>query len=251
VDIQDQKSQHPFRPYQERRANPRLHVIADIDVWSVVSDGSDERKNIMAGKLLDISKGGGRIEIGDFDGEKGDLIGITLPLVGDRILSVVGEVCWIIGVPTGKSLGMRFVLLSGRQTKTINKVIEILSSVPGGGSRKHARIAARMAATYGSPVELKVILENISKGGMATTIPATDAKDVPELNEIVNFAIQTGIPGDDPLMMSARVVRRGAIKIEQSDFIRLHLKFQKLDAKMRSRVDQLLKSLVSSGARAE
>jgi hypothetical protein len=251
VNVQDQKSQDPLISHDERRAHPRLIVMADIDVWSVVSDGTDERRSLMAGKLLDLSEGGGRIEIADFDGDKGDLVGISLPLVGDRILSVVGEVCWIIGVPAGKRMGMHFVLLNKRQTKTINKVIEILSSVPGGGSRKHARVAARMAASYGSPVELKAVLEDISKGGMATTIPATDAKDMPELNEIVNFAIQTGEPGGDPLVLSARVVRREAIRIGQGDFTRLHLEFEKLDAETRARVDLLLKSLVGSGTSAE
>ena len=251
MNIQDQQSQDPFVGYEERRAQPRLRVSADIDVWSVVSDGSDERKNIMPGKLLEISQGGGRIEIANFDGEKGDMLGITLPLVGDRVLSVVGEVCWIIGVPVGKSMGMHFVLLNKRQTKTINKVIEILSSVPGGDSRKHARVAARMAATYGSPVKLKAILEDISKGGMAMTIPATDAKAVPELNEIVNFAIQTREPDDDPLMLSARVVRSEAIRTGQGDVTRLHLKFGKLDAESRARVDLLLKSLMGSGTSVE
>ena len=163
----------------------------------------------------------------------------------------MGEVCWIIGVPAGKSMGMRFVFLNKRQSKTISKVIEILSSTPGGGSRKHARVATRKAVTYGSPVELKAVLEDISKGGMATTIPATDAKDGPELNQIVNFAIRTGEPGDDPLILSARVVRREAIGPEQGNFIRLHLEFEKLDAENRTHVDLLLKSLLISGTTAK
>jgi hypothetical protein len=52
-------------------------------------------------------------------------------------------------------------------------------------------------------------------------------------------------------MLSARVVRREAIRIGQGDFTRLHLEFEKLDAETRARVDLLLKSLVGSGTSAE
>src|SRR5207248_8906370 len=106
--------------------------------------------------------------------------------------------------------------------------------------RKEPRVARRMDIRFGQLGELRAILEDISRGGLAMTVGEPLA-----LYEDLEITVpDTG--GDQLLILRAKVVHQRAVDVGDETVYRVGLEFGQLRTETRRCVEDLLKTVVES-----
>ena len=122
----------------------------------------------------------------------------------------------------------------------LNDLIEVLLSTSGGGQRTSPRISRRMDIRYGHLGELRAILEDISRGGLAMTV----ADPLVLYEELEVTVPDTG--GEQLLILRARVVHQRAVEHDGEMVYRVGLEFANLRIETRRCLDGILKTVLES-----
>ena len=189
---------------EENRVHARIHVSTKIEVAS--PDGNVEAE------LKDLSKGGARFAAPTPVGRVGETIELFLPsLDGEDITVMARDHPPRAEGPTAHTVAVRFDAVEPAMRQPLNDLIEVLLTATGGGQRASPRVARRMDIRFGQLGELRAILEDISRGGLAMTV----AEPLVLYEEIDVTVPDTG--GDQLLILRARVVHQRAVRGRRRD----------------------------------
>jgi c-di-GMP-binding flagellar brake protein YcgR len=217
---------------EENRVHARIHVSTTIEVAS--PDGNIEAQ------LRDLSKGGARFVVPRAVGRVGETIEVFLPSLGGEEITVMAEVIRAQEGPDGHTVAVRFDAVDPQMRQPLNDLIEVLLTATGGGHRASPRVAKRMDIRYGQLGELRAILDDISRGGLAMTVA-----DPLVLYEDLEVTVpDTG--GDQLLILRARVVHQRAVEVEGEMVYRVGLEFGTMRTETRRCLNDLLKTVLES-----
>ena len=217
---------------EENRVHARIHVSTTITVAS--PDGNIEAT------LRDLSKGGARFLSPRAVGRVGETIELFLPsLMGEDII-VMAEVIRSTEGTDGVTVAVRFDAVDPAMRQPLNDLIEVLLTATGGGHRSSPRVSKRMDIRYGQLGELRAILEDISRGGLAMTV----AEPLALYEDLEVTVPDTG--GDQLLILRARVVHQRAVELEGEMVYRVGLEFSNMRTETRRCLDDLLKTVLES-----
>src|SRR6516164_1631964 len=180
----------------ESRVHARIHVSTTIEV-------ATPQGNVEA-TLRDLSKGGARFLAPRAVGLVGETIELFLPSLGGDDIAVMAEIIRSQEGTDGHTVAVRFDAVDPPMRQPLNDLIEVLLTATGGGTRKEPRIARRMDIRFGQLGELRAILEDISRGGLAMTVAEPLA-----LYEELEITVPDTI-GDQLLILRAKVVHQRA-----------------------------------------
>lgn len=217
---------------EEQRVHARIHVSTSITV--AATDGNVEAQ------LRDLSKGGARFVCARAVGRVGETIELFLPsLTGDEI-TVMAEIIRSTEGGDGHTVAVRFDAVDPAMRQPLNDLIEVLLTATGGGQRSSPRVARRMDIRYGQLGELRAILEDISRGGLAMTVA-----DALVLYEDIEVTVPD-TAGDQLLILRARVVHQRAVEIDGEQVYRVGLEFGQMRTEARRCLNDLLKTVLES-----
>jgi c-di-GMP-binding flagellar brake protein YcgR len=217
---------------EENRVHARIHVSTTI---TVASPGG----NIEA-TLRDVSKGGARFVTPMPVGRVGETIELFLPSLMGEDITVMAEVIRSTEGPDGHTVAVRFDAVDPAMRQPLNDLIEVLLTATGGGQRTSPRVSKRMDIRFGQLGELRAILEDISRGGLAMTVAAPLV-----LYEDLEVTVPDTI-GEQLLIVRARVVHQRAIEVDGETVYRVGLEFSNLRTETRRCLNDLLKTVVES-----
>jgi c-di-GMP-binding flagellar brake protein YcgR len=217
---------------EENRVHARIHVSTTIEV--ATSDGNIEAQ------LRDLSKGGARFVVPRTVGRVGDTIELFLPSLSGEEITVMAEVIRATEASDGHTYAVRFDVVDPAMRQPLNDLIEVLLTATGGGQRAAPRVSKRMDIRYGPLGELRAILEDISRGGLAMTV----AEPLVLYEELEVTVPDTG--GDQLLILHARVVHQRAVEHEGETVYRVGLEFTTMRTETRRCLSDLLKTVVES-----
>ncbi len=146
----------------DQRVHARIHISTSIEVAS--ASGTREAQ------LRDLSKGGARFVTAAPVGPVGDTVELFLPSLGGDDIAVVAEIIRADDGPEGHTVAVRFETVAPEMRQPLHDLIEVLLTATGGGARAAPRVARRMDIRYGQLGELRAILEDMSRGGLAMTV---------------------------------------------------------------------------------
>ena len=217
---------------EENRVHARIHVSTTI---TVASPGG----NIEA-TLRDLSKGGARFVTPKPVGRVGETIELFLPSLMGEDITVMAEVIRSTEGADGHTIAVRFDAVDPAMRQPLNDLIEVLLTATGGGQRSSPRISRRMDIRFGQLGELRAILEDISRGGLAMTVA-----DPLVLYEDLEVTVPDTV-GEQLLIVRARVVHQRAIEVDGETVYRVGLEFGRMRTETRRCVDDLLKTVMES-----
>ncbi len=119
----------------------------------------------------------------------------------------------------GHTVAVRFDAVDPAMRQPLNDLIEVLLTATGGGQRSSPRVSRRMDIRYGQLGELRAILEDISRGGLAMTVA-----DPLVLYEELEVTVPD-TAGDQLLILRARVVHQRAVEVDGETVYRVGLEF--------------------------
>jgi c-di-GMP-binding flagellar brake protein YcgR len=215
---------------EENRVHARIHVSTSIEVAS--PEGNIEAQ------LRDLSKGGARFVVPQPVGRVGETIELFLPSLGGEEITVMAEIIRAQEGADGHTVAVRFDAVDPAMRQPLNDLIEVLLTATGGGQRAAPRVARRMDIRYGQLGELRAILEDISRGGLAMTV----AEPLVLYEELEVTVPDTA--GDQLLILHARVVHQRAVEQEGATVYRVGLEFNKMRTEAARCVDDLLKTVL-------
>ena len=217
---------------EEQRVHARIHVSTTIEVAS--TDGTIEAQ------LRDLSKGGARFLTTRAVGRVGETIELFLPSLMGESINVMAEIIRSQPGADGFTIAVRFDAVDPHMRQPLNELIEVLLTATGGGQRTSPRISRRMDIRYGQLGELRAILEDISRGGLAMTV----------VEPLVLYEdLEVTVPdtaGDQLLILRARVVHQRAVEQEGATLYRVGLEFGSLRTETRRCLEDLLKTVLES-----
>jgi c-di-GMP-binding flagellar brake protein YcgR len=216
----------------ELRVHARIHVSTTIEVAS-------PQGNVEA-TLRDLSKGGARFLAPRPVGLVGETIELFLPSLGGDDIAVMAEIIRSQEGKDGHTVAVRFDAVDPPMRQPLNDLIEVLLTATGGGTRKEPRVARRMDIRFGQLGELRAILEDISRGGLAMTV----AEPLALYEDLEITVPDTG--GDQLLILRAKVVHQRAVDVGSETVYRVGLEFGQLRTETRRCVDDLLKTVVET-----
>jgi len=218
---------------EENRVHARIHVSTVITVAS--PDGNVEAT------LKDLSKGGARFAAPKPIGRVGETIELFLPSLSGEDITVMAEIIRSTEGPDGlHTVAVRFDAVDPAMRQPLNDLIEVLLTATGGGQRSSPRVSKRMDIRYGLLGELRAILEDISRGGLAMTV----ADPLVLYEELEVTVPDTG--GDQLLILRARVVHQRAVEVEGETVYRVGLEFGRMRTETRRCLEDLLKTVLES-----
>lgn len=217
---------------EENRVHARIHVSTTITVAS--PDGNIEAT------LRDLSKGGARFVVPQTIGRVGETIELFLPSLTGEDITVMAEVIRSTEGNDGHTVAVRFDAVDPAMRQPLNDLIEVLLTATGGGQRSSPRISRRMDIRYGQLGELRAILEDISRGGLAMTVA-----DPLVLYEELEVTVPDTV-GDQLLILRARVVHQRAVEIDGETVYRVGLEFGNMRTEARRCLNDLLKTVLES-----
>jgi c-di-GMP-binding flagellar brake protein YcgR len=216
----------------ELRVHARIHVSTTIEVAS-------QQGNVEA-TLRDLSKGGARFLAPRAVGLVGETIELFLPSLGGDDIAVMAEIIRSQEGTDGHTVAVRFDAVDPPMRQPLNDLIEVLLTATGGGTRKEPRVARRMDIRFGQLGELRAILEDISRGGLAMTV----AEPLALYEDLEITVPDTG--GDQLLILRAKVVHQRAVDVGSETVYRVGLEFGQLRTETRRCIDDLLKTVVET-----
>jgi c-di-GMP-binding flagellar brake protein YcgR len=217
---------------EDHRVHARIHVSTTITVAS--PDGNLEAT------LRDLSKGGARFVTPRAIGAVGETIELYLPSLMGEDITVMAEIIRSTEASDGHTVAVRFDAVDPAMREPLNDLIEVLLTATGGGQRTSPRVSRRMDIRYGQLGELRAILEDISRGGLAMTVA-----DPLALYEDLEVTVPD-TAGDQLLILRARVVHQRAVELDGASVYRVGLEFGKLRTETRRCLEDLLKTVMES-----
>ena len=217
---------------EENRVHARIHVSTTITVAS-------PEGNVDA-TLRDLSKGGARFVTPKPIGRVGETIELFLPSLSGEEITVMAEIIRSTEATDGCTVAVRFDAVDPAMRQPLNDLIEVLLTATGGGQRSSPRISRRMDIRFGQLGELRAILEDISRGGLAMTVA-----DPLVLYEDLEVTVPDTV-GDQLLILRARVVHQRAVAIDGEAVYRVGLEFGNMRTEARRCLNDLLKTVVES-----
>jgi c-di-GMP-binding flagellar brake protein YcgR len=217
---------------EENRVHARIHVSTLITVAAI--DGNVEAQ------LRDLSKGGARFVAAKPVGPVGSTIELFLPSLTGEDITVMAEVIRSTEGADGHTVAVRFDAVDPAMRQPLNDLIEVLLTATGGGQRSAPRVARRMDIRYGQLGELRAILEDISRGGLAMTVA-----DPLVLYEDLEVTVPD-TAGDQLLILRARVVHQRAVEVDGEQVYRVGLEFGQMRTEARRCLNDLLKTVLES-----
>jgi c-di-GMP-binding flagellar brake protein YcgR len=217
---------------EDNRVHARIHVSTTI---TVASPGG----NIEA-TLRDLSKGGARFLAPHPVGRVGETIELFLPSLMGEDITVMAEVIRSTEGTDGHTVAVRFDAVDPAMRQPLNDLIEVLLTATGGGQRTSPRVSKRMDIRYGQLGELRAILEDISRGGLAMTV----AEPLALYEDLEVTVPDTG--GDQLLILRAKVVHQRAAEADGEMVYRVGLEFANLRTETRRCLNDLLKTVLES-----
>ncbi len=217
---------------EEHRVHARIHVATTI---TVASPGG----NVEA-QLRDLSKGGARFVAPQPVGRVGETIELFLPSLTGEDITVMAEIIRSTEGADGHTVAVRFDAVDPAMRQPLHDLIEVLLTATGGGQRASPRVARRMDIRYGQLGDLRAILEDISRGGLAMTV----AEPLVLYEELEVTVPDTA--GDQLLILRARVVHQRAVEIEGEQVYRVGLEFGQMRTETRRCLNDLLKTVMES-----
>lgn len=214
----------------DTRVHARIHVSTTIEV--VTAAGNVEAQ------LRDLSKGGARFVAPQPVGKVGQRVELFLPSLGGESIVVTAEIIRATPGSDGVTVAARFDEVTAEMRQPLHDLIEVLLSATGGGQRAAPRVARRMDIRYGHLGELRAILEDISRGGLAMTVA-----DPLVLYEELEVTVPD-TSGVQLLILQARVVHQRAIAHGDETGYRVGLEFAQLRRESRRCLDELLKTVL-------
>jgi hypothetical protein len=170
----------------------------------------------------------------------GETIELFLPSLGGDDIAVMAEIIRSQEGTDGHTVAVRFDAVDPPMRQPLNDLIEVLLTATGGGTRKEPRVARRMDIRFGQLGELRAILEDISRGGLAMTV----AEPLALYEDLEITVPDTG--GDQLLILRAKVVHQRAVDVGSETVYRVGLEFGQLRTETRRCVDDLLKTVVET-----
>jgi YihY family inner membrane protein len=126
----------------------------------------------------------------------------------------------------------------------LEKVLAMLMSGSGGGRREYPRLAQRLEIYFDDPTDIRATLEDISRGGLAVTVPYSF-----QPGQSVQLTVFGGA-GVGELRLRARVVNQTVVEEGKLQLYRIGLKFEHPSAALQEIVNRLLQKLTSRQALA-
>jgi c-di-GMP-binding flagellar brake protein YcgR len=216
----------------DQRVHARIHISTSIEVAS--ASGTREAQ------LRDLSKGGARFVSATPVGRVGDTVELFLPSLGGDDIVVVAEIIRADDGTEGHTVAVRFETVAPDMRQPLHDLIEVLLTATGGGARSAPRVARRMDIRYGQLGELRAILEDMSRGGLAMTV----AQPLVLYEDLEVTVPDTS--GDQLLIVRARVVHQRALEVDGETVYRVGLEFAELRTETRRCLDELLKTVLES-----
>jgi c-di-GMP-binding flagellar brake protein YcgR len=217
---------------EENRVHARIHVSTNIEV--ATPDGNVEAQ------LRDLSKGGARFVTKNAVGRVGETIELFLPSLMGEDIAVMAEIIRSQEGPDGHTVAVRFDAVDPQMRQPLQELIEVLLTATGGGQRSAPRVSRRMDIRYGQLGELRAILEDISRGGLAMTVGEPLV-----LYEELDVTVPD-TAGDQLLILRARVVHQRAVDHDGATVYRVGLEFANLRTETRRCLSELLKSVLET-----
>lgn len=218
----------------EGRAQPRIHAQVPI---RVVVPGSRRTQRAL---LVNLSWGGALFHCDEIPGNAGDVIEVELPYHLKESIRIESEILRVSAEKDGRhTVAVRFSSISPDAEYHLEKVLEMLLTGTGGGRREHPRLTQRLEIYFDDPADIRATLEDISRGGLAVTVPYSFS-----LNQSVQLTV-FGDAGFGELRLRARVVNQTAIDEGKLELFRIGLKFEHPTAALQELVSRLLRKLAS------
>ncbi len=217
---------------EENRVHARIHVSTSIEV--ATADGPVDAQ------LRDLSKGGARFVAPRAVGRVGDTIELFLPSLTGQDITVMAQVIRATEGSDGHTVAVRFDAVDPKMRQPLQELIEVLLTATGGGQRSAPRVARRMDIRFGQLGELRAILEDISRGGLAMTV----AEPLVLYEELEVTVPDTA--GDGLLLLRARVIHQRAVEADGEKVYRVGLEFGALRTETRRCLEDLLKTVLES-----
>ena len=196
----------------------------------------------VSAKLENISWGGAAFVI-EAEVESGDLLRVILPRPQGGSIAVEAGVlrAWEHPCGTGRGVSVRFSSLNTRDEQKLEDILEHMAqSAEDEGQRSHARLAQRLDIEFNGIHELQSTLDDISAGGLGITVP----NPLP-VGQSLQTVIST-IDGSCSLKLRARVVRQKPMKVRNTEFYRVGLKFEHPTEELKKRTQELIAKMATT-----
>jgi c-di-GMP-binding flagellar brake protein YcgR len=215
----------------DQRVHARIHVSTKIDVVS--TSGTK-----VEAELRDLSKGGARFDAPAPLGQVGETIELYLPSLTGSEITVSAQIIRQQMTPGGQhTFAVRFDQVEEEKREQLVELIEVLLQASGGGRRGHARAARRIEIRFGQLEDLRVILEDITAGGLLMTV-----NEPLVLYEEVDLTVPD-LSGAELIILHARVVNQRGIPREGGQVYRVGLEFIGLRPETKRVLGALLESV--------
>lgn len=223
----------------ESRFQPRIRTQVEVRVSN--PEGTGARR----ASLENLSWGGALIRCEKPPGAAGDTVELQLPYRHGKPITVSCEVLRVeSGDDKGPLVALRFFSLSPEHETRLDNLLEMLLSGPGGGRRRHPRLAQRLEVYFDDPVDVRATLEDISQGGLAVTVPYSFG-----INQSVELTIYGG-GAIGELSFRARVVHAERLNDTKTELFRVGLKIEHPLKDLQDLTHRLLEKMASKEAQA-
>lgn len=220
----------------DNRVQPRIRAQVRIDV----RNSAEDRTN---GALLDnLSWGGASIWCESAPGRPGEELEIRLPYRPGEPIAIMSQIVRVDHETDHDVIAVRFTSVTTHDESHLEKVLEMLLEGRGGGRRKHPRLAQRLEIYFDTPADIRATLEDISRGGLAVTVPYAFRVD-----QSVELTIYGGA-GIGEFTLRARVVHEAPLASSDTGLFRVGLKLEHPTGDLHELVDRLLRKLARSEA---
>lgn len=195
------------------------------------------------GELLDISLSGARLSLPVEAKEHISQGSIVIKSDQQVELSIKVKVVHLLKSEPRLIAGFEFELRDKALQKRLYQLIRDFLQKPGGGHRKHPRLAKRIELNLHDPDALEAVLENISMGGLSIT--TTEAYD---LEQKIDVAVPlTGNALDECLEVQGVIVYKEEVFQGDTAYFRLGLKFAKLSQEKEDTIARIIEHLATDG----
>jgi c-di-GMP-binding flagellar brake protein YcgR len=200
--------------YDEQRVHARIHISTEIEI---ATPGGR-----VPAVLKDLSKGGARVLTPHPVGAVGSTLELFLPSLTGQEITVTSDIIRATEGPNGWLLALRFDVIEPAMRQQLLDLIEVLLTTTAPSNDPTPRVMRRMDISYVQLAELRAILEDIARGGLAMTVAAP---------LVLHEDLEVTVPdtaGEQLLILHARVVQQRPVEELGQTVFRVGLEFGEL-----------------------